>query len=216
MTLEELVAGFREVATASVADAVDKVAGKIGFLDQNIKPRINEKKICGPAVTILEGPTQEFVPPQHALDAIDEAEAGSVIVISVAGNSDVAVWGGLMTAGAVANKHEAAVLNGGVRDIVEIKRDYDFPVYSRAVSPGTTLGRIKTLAANVELPIGDVIINPGDIIVGDVDGVVVIPREHAEEILEMAKDIDVREAEQAKLIIESGSLRKGLAKYGRI
>ena len=127
MTLDELVAGFREVATASVADAVDKVAGKVGFLDQAIKPRINEKKICGPAVTILEGPTQEFVPPQHALDAIDEADAGSVIVISVAGSSDVAVWGGLMTAGAVANKHEAAVLNGGVRDIVEIKRDYDFP-----------------------------------------------------------------------------------------
>ena len=216
MTLEELVAGFREVATASVADAVDKVAGKTGFLDQSIKPRINEKKICGPAVTILEGPTQEFVPPQHALDAIDEAEAGSVIVISVAGDSEVAVWGGLMTAGAVANKHEAAVLNGGVRDIVEIKRDYDFPVYSRTVSPGTTLGRIKTLAANVELPIGDVIVNPGDIIVGDVDGVVAIPREHAEEILEMAREIDVREAEQAKLIISSGSLREGLAKYGRI
>ncbi|WP_319529613.1 RraA family protein [uncultured Cohaesibacter sp.] len=216
MTLDELVAGFRKVATASVADAVDQVAGKTGFLDQAIKPRINEKKICGPAVTILEGPTQEFVPPQHALDAIDEADAGSVIVISVADGSDVAVWGGLMTAGAVANKHEAAVLNGGVRDIVEIKRDYDFPVYSRTVSPGTTLGRIKTIAANVELPIGDVIINPGDIIVGDVDGVVVVPRQHAEEILAMSQEIDVREAEQAKLIIESGSLREGLAKYGRI
>ncbi|WP_114011764.1 RraA family protein [Cohaesibacter intestini] len=216
MTLEELVAGFRLVATASVADAVDKVAGKTGFLDNEIKPRINEKKICGPAVTILEGPTQEFVPPQHALDAIDEAEAGSVIVISVSGEAEVALWGGLMTAGAVANKHEAAVLDGGVRDLVEIKRDYDFPVYSRTISPGTTLGRIKTIAANVEVPFGDVMINPGDIIVGDVDGVVAVPREHAEEILAMAQDIDTREAEQAKLIIETGSLREGLAKYGRI
>lgn len=216
MDIKELVAGFREVATASVADAVDKVAGRTGFLPESIKPRINEKKIVGPAVTVLEGPSAEFVPPQHALDAIDEAEAGSVIVISTNGQAEVALWGGLMAAGAVANKHEAAVLDGGVRDIVEIKRDFDFPVFSRTVSPGTTLGRIKTIASNVEVAMGNVIVNPGDIIVGDVDGVVCVPREHAEEILEMSRDIDAREAEQARLIIESGSLREGLAKYGRI
>lgn len=216
MTLEELIAGFREVAIASCADAVDKVAGRTGFLPASIAPRINDKKIAGPAVTVLEGPTEETLPPQHALDAIDEAEAGSVIVISSNGTTDVALWGGLMTAGAVANKHEAAVLDGGVRDITEIRRDYDFPVYSRCVSPGTTLGRIKTIASNVEVAMGDVIVRPGDIIVGDVDGVVAIPREHAEEILAMAREIDAREAEQARLIIESGSLREGLAKYGRI
>ena len=216
MDIKELVAGFREVATASVADAVDKVAGRTGFLPESIKPRINEKKIVGPAVTVLEGPSAEFVPPQHALDAIDEAEAGSVIVISTNGQAEVALWGGLMAAGAVANKHEAAVLDGGVRDIVEIKRDFDFPVFSRVVSPGTTLGRIKTIASNVEVAMGTVIVNPGDIIVGDVDGVVCVPREHAEEVLEMSRDIDAREAEQARLIIESGSLREGLAKYGRI
>ncbi|WP_176248306.1 MULTISPECIES: RraA family protein [unclassified Sulfitobacter] len=216
MTLEQLIAGFRTVATASVADAVDKVAGRTGFLPAAFKPRINEAKIVGPAVTVLEGPTEEFLPPQHALDAIDEADAGSVIVISTNGTTDVALWGGLMTAGAIANKHEAAVLDGGLRDLVEIKRDFDFPVFSRCVSPGTTLGRIKTLASNVEVAMGDVIVRPGDIIVGDIDGIVCIPRDHAPEILAMAKEIDEREAEQAKLIIASGSLREGLAKYGRI
>ena len=216
MDTKDLVAGFRQVATASVADAVDKIAGRTGFLPAAIKPRINENKIVGPAVTVQEGPTEETVPPEHALDAIDASEAGSVIVISTNGTTDVAIWGGLMTAGAVANKLEAAVLDAGVRDIVEIKRDYDFPVYSRCVSPGTTLGRIKTLAANVEVAMGDVIVRPGDIIVGDVDGVVAVPREHAEAVLEMAREIDAREAEQARLIVESGSLREGLAKYGRI
>lgn len=216
MNTQDLVAGFRDVATASVADAVDKISGKTGFLPPSIKPRINEKKIVGPAVTVLEGPTDELLPPQHALDAIDDSEAGSVIVISTNGTTDVAVWGGLMTAGAVANKHEGAVLDGGVRDIVEIKRDYDFPVYSRCVSPGTTLGRIRTLAANVEVAMGEVVVHPGDIIVADVDGAVSVPREHAEAVLEMARDIDAREAEQARLIIESSSLREGLAKYGRI
>lgn len=216
MTLEDLVAGFRNVATASVADAVDKVAGKSGLLNPAIRPRINENKIVGPAVTVLEGPTDEFVPPQHALDAIDDADAGSVIVISTNGTVDVAIWGGLMAAGAVANKHEAAVLDGGIRDIVEIRRDYNFPVYSRTVCPGTTLGRAKTLASNIEVDMGGVIVHPGDIIVGDVDGVVAVPIAHAEDVLHMAQEIDAREAEQAKLIIESGSLKEGLAKYGRI
>ncbi|WP_305987872.1 RraA family protein [Roseibium sp. MMSF_3544] len=216
MELRDLIAGFRETATASVADAVDKIVGRKGYLDQAIKPRINDKKIVGPAVTVLEGPTDEFVPPQHALDAIDESEPGSVIVISISGDENVAVWGGLMTAGAVANKHEGAVLDGAVRDITEIRRDYDFPVYARSTSPGTTLGRHKTLAANEPVPVGDVIVHPGDIIVGDIDGVVVVPSDKAEEVLAMAREIDVREAEQAKLIMQAGSLREGLAKYGRI
>ena len=216
MKLEELIEGFRGTATASVADAVDKIAGKSGLLNHDIRPRINENKIVGPAVTVLEGPTDEFLPPQHALDIIDASDAGSVIVISTNGSVDVAVWGGLMTAGAVANKHEAAVLDGGVRDIVEIRRDYDFPVFSRTVCPGTTLGRAQTLAANVEVDMGGVIVHPGDLIVGDIDGCVVVPIAHAEAVLEMAREIDEREAEQARLIIETGSLKKGLEKYGRI
>ncbi|MCD2184647.1 RraA family protein [Rhizobium sp. GN54] len=216
MTQEELIAGFRNVATASVADAVDKIAGKGGYMDEAIKPRINDRRIVGPAVTILEGPTDEFLPPQHALDAIDESPAGSVICISVGEETNVAVWGGLMTAGAVANKHEGAVLDGGVRDITEIRRDYDFPVFSRSASPGTTLGRFKTLSANQPVRIGGVIVHAGDIIVGDIDGVVVVPKEHAAAVLTMAREIDERELEQAKLIITAGSLRGGLAKYGRI
>ncbi len=216
MTDQEIIEGFRHVATASVADAVDKIAGKRGYMDHTIKPRINEKRIVGPAVTVLEGPTDEFVPPQLALDVIDESEPGSVIVIAISGEADVAVWGGLMTAGAVANRHEGAVLDGGVRDITEIRRDYDFPVYARSASPGTTLGRHKTLDANVPVSVGDVIVHPGDLIVADIDGVVVVPEAHAAEVLEMAREIDAREAEQARLIIEAKSLREGLAKYGRI
>ena len=216
MDIKELVAGFRQVATASVSDAVDKIVGKTGFLPESIRPRTSEKKIVGPAVTVLESPTTDFLPPEHALDGLDEAEAGSVIVISTNGLAEIALWGGLMTAGAVANKHEAAVLDGGVRDIVEIQKDFSFPVFSRTVSPGTTFGRLKTIASNVEVAMGSVIVNPGDIIVGDADGIVCVAREYAEEVMQMAHEIDAREIEQARLIIESGSLREGLAKYGRI
>lgn len=216
MNLPDIVSAFQVVATASVADAVDKVCGKRGYLDEAIKPRINDKRIVGPAVTVVEVATDEFLPPQHALDLIDEAEAGSVICIAISGEADVAVWGGLMTAGAFANEHVGAVLDGGVRDIAEIRRDYDFPVFSRSISPGTTLGRHKTVASQVPAMIGGVMIHPGDIIVADIDGVVVVPRAHVEAVLEMAQEIDVRELEQAKLIVAERSLRKGLAKYGRI
>jgi regulator of RNase E activity RraA len=216
MALNELLEGFKAVATASVADAVDKIAGTRGYLDHTIVPRINSKRVIGPAATVLEGPAAEFVPPTHALDLIDEAPAGSVICIATGGEANLAVWGGLMTAGAVANNHVGAILDGGVRDIEEIRRDYDFPIFARAVSPGTTLGRFKTLASQVPIQIGGVWIHPGDIIVADIDGVVVVPQAHAEAVLEMARDIDRREYEQARLIIAERSLRQGLAKYGRI
>ena len=215
--MKELIDAFGQVAVASVADAVDKVCGHRGYLDSVIKPRINDRRICGPAATVLEAATDEFVPPQHALDLIDEAPAGSVIVISIeGGESEVAVWGGLMTAGAVANGHAGAVLDGGVRDLTEIRRDYGFPVYARSVSPGTTLGRYRTVASQVPVRVGGVMVHPGDIVVGDVDGVVIVPHAQAEAVLKMAQEIDERELEQAKLIIAEKSLRKGLAKYGRI
>ena len=186
MNIQALVAGSMKVATASVADAVDKLAGKRGYMDESIKPRINDKKVVGPAVTVLEGPTAEFVPPQHALDLIDSAEAGSLLVIGIGGEANVAVWGGLMTAGAHARGLAGAILDGGVRDVTEIRRDYGFPVYSRSESPGTTLGRFKTFGANVAVTCGGIEVNAGDIIVADIDGVVVVPRALAKEVLRLS------------------------------
>ena len=154
MDTQTLIESFNKVAVASVADAVDKVCGKRGYMASCIKPRINDKRICGPAATVLEAATDEFLPPTHALDLIDEAPHGSVIVISIMGGEpDVAVWGGLMTAGAVANQHVGAVLDGAVRDLVEIRRDYDFPVYARDVSPATTPVSYTHLAWEQESPV---------------------------------------------------------------
>lgn len=216
MYSKAIIEGFMKVSTASVSDAVDKIAKTRGFMDPAIKPRINDKKFVGPAVTILEGPTTEALPPQHALDAIDESPEGSVIVIAINAETNVAVWGGLMTAGAEVNGLAGAVLDGGVRDVTEIRRDSGFQVFARSVCPSTTVGRFKTLASNVPVICGGVNVNPGDLVVADLDGVVVVPKEHVEAVLKMAAEIEVREAEQARLIRASKSLRDGLAKYGRI
>ncbi|MEK3981588.1 RraA family protein [Psychrobacillus sp. FSL K6-2836] len=213
----EIIEQYKNISTASIADAVDQIVGKSGFMDFEVKPRINDRRIVGPAVTVKEVLTKEKVPPIHALEAVDESEAGSIIVIGVEGSpKDVAVWGGLMAAGAIANKLEGAILDAGVRDITEIKRDFDFPVFSRSVSPATTVGRYKTEALNVPVVCGGITVNPGDLIIADPDGVVVVPASSIVEVLEFSQDIEAREAEQAKLILSEKSLRKGIEKFNRI
>jgi len=213
---KHVIEQFHTVATASVADAVDQIVGVRGYMHHAIKPRINDAKVVGPAVTVLEGPTDEKVPPQHALDLIDASPEGSVMVIGIEGATDVAVWGGLMTAGAHVNGFAGAILDGGVRDVTEIRRDYDFPVYARSVSPGTTVGRYRTLDANVPVTCGDVVVQPGDLIVADIDGVVAVPQAHVDAVLALALEIEQKEAEQAAFIRETKSLKQGLAKYQRI
>jgi len=214
---QEIIDKFRTVASASVADAVDQLVGARGYMDYPIKPRINDKKVVGPAVTVKEVKTTESVPPSHALEAIDEAPEGSVVVIGIEGSDpNVAVWGGLMTAGAVARNLAGAILDAGLRDVTEIKRDFGFPVFSRTISPGTTVGRYKTEALNVPVQCGGILVRPGDLIVADADGVVVVPVDHVEEVLAKSLEIECREAEQTKYIREVRSLREGIARYNRI
>lgn len=208
------IQAYRSVTTASVADALWE-QGTSGHMTHDIKP-IFPVKIVGPAITVLEEPTTERQPPTHALELIDHCEPGSVIVISISGFRDVAIWGGIMTAGAVANGLEGAVLDGGVRDVEEIQRDYHFPVFSRSIVPSTTVGRFKSVASNVPVKVGGITVYPGDLMVGDRDGVVVVPSGMIEKVLQLALDIEKREQEQTKLIREAKSLIKGLEKYKRI
>jgi 4-hydroxy-4-methyl-2-oxoglutarate aldolase len=210
----EIIQAFRSITTASVADALWEL-GVAGHMSHEIKPFM-KVKIVGPAVTVLEEPTIERVPPSHALELIDNSAPGSVIVIGIDGFRNVAVWGGLMTAGAVVNGIEGAVLDGGVRDIEEIERDFGFPIFARSICPATTVGRFKTVAANEPVNVGEVTVNPGDLIVGDRDGVVVVPVGLVETVLKAAQDIEDREREQTRLIRETKSLLKGLEKYQRI
>jgi regulator of RNase E activity RraA len=216
MLTPDIIEGFRTVAIASVADAIDKVAGRRGYLHHGIKNRINARRMVGPAVTTLHAKTDAFLPPTLALDLIEESAAGSVIVIGAAGDTDLAFWGGIMTAGAAARGHAGALLAGGVRDVQEIQRDYDLPVFAPHVSPGTSLGRTATIARDIPVEVGGILVHPGDLVVGDVDGVCIVRPEHAAAVLGMAREIDAREAEQARLIMAERSLRQGLAKYGRI
>lgn len=215
---QTLFESFRQVAVGSVADAVDLISGRRGFMDHDVQARTVDTPFVGAAATLLYGPTEEVVPPTHALRLIDTAPAGSVIVVSIGGRQgapDVAVWGGLLTAGAVANGHVAAVVDGAVRDVREIRSDYGFPVSARGISPGSVVARFRTISSGEPVTCGGVLVNPGDIVVGDSDGVVVVPRAQAEMVLELARTIDVREKAQTRSITAAGSMRDGLVRAPR-
>lgn len=205
---------YRAVTTASVSDALS-LLGVGGTMSAAIKPAF-PARLVGPAVTVLEEPQEGAGAPEHALEAIDTSAAGSVVVIGIGGETEVAVWGGLMTAGATARGLAGAVLDGPVRDVEEIERDFGFPVFSRGVSPRTTVGRYRTVAAGVEVVCGGVAVSPGDLVVGDRDGVCVVPESAVDEVLRRAEEIEETERRTTARIAELGSIRQAVAELRRI
>jgi 4-hydroxy-4-methyl-2-oxoglutarate aldolase len=212
-----IIEGFRAVTTASVADAVDRVVKRPGFMSHEIKP-ILPVKIVGSAATVLERQVLEPQPPMHALETLDAAPPGAIIVIGMedpAGSRNVAVWGGLMATAAVTRRLGGAVLDAGVRDVEEIRR-MNFQVFSRSVIPASTVGRYGTVDRDVPVVCGGVRVHPGDVIVGDTDGVVVVPRDCAADVLTVAAEIEETERRMAEAIRRSGSIVRGLEEFKRI
>lgn len=228
MVSKDIIERFMNIASASVSDACEKVCGCRRWMDYEMRPRISDQKIVGPAVTVQEGPANgESCGPTHAFEAMDACkEPGSVMVISMANSDkDVALFGGIMASGAVANNFAGAILDGGLRDIEEIRRGQaegglyagkKFQVFSRSVSANTTLGKYKTLANNVPVMCGGIMVSPGDLIVADCSGVVAVPKDSIEEVLKVCEEIEATELLEAQLIIEQGSIKAGLDKFNRV
>jgi len=216
---EPLIAGFRGVTVASVADAVDTVAGKRGYLEHEFRPVV-EGVIVGRARTALVRPAKaEDATPvlatRHSVDMIDSAEPGEVAVIVMENGLNVAAIGGLMATAAKARDMAGMIIDGGVRDISEIRR-LSLPVYARSVTPASAVGRYASVMRDEPVWCGGVLIAPGDIIVAGEDGVVAVPRQHAEAVLKMAVEIDERESRMVPLIQRLRSLGEAIKKFNRI
>lgn len=213
---DPLVQGFSRLATASVSDAVDQVVGERGFMSHEIKP-VFRTRLCGRAVTVLAQPSAESQPPAMALEVIDTAEPGSILVIVMDGadGADIAAFGGIMCTGAVARGLGGAVFDGGCRDVAEIEA-MNFPVFARGIVPSTSVGRYINVSSNEPVLCGDVEVEPGDILVGDADGVVVVPHEHAAAVLRRAQELEAQEAETAQKVKELKSVRKAIEATRRI
>jgi len=186
---------FMKVSTANISDAMHRT-GEL----RRIK-HVSGKKMAGRATTVRTMPGDWAKP----VEAIDAAEEGGVIVIDAAGVGP-AVWGELATQSALQKKLSGVVVWGAVRDTEDIKKT-KLSVYSRRVTP--TAGEPRGLGEiNANITIDGVQIKPGDWIVGDRDGVVVIPQEKAVETANRAMDVLERENRIRKEIKEGSTLSR--------
>ena len=214
---DSLVEGFRLVEVSSVADAIEQLYGQRAYMSHNMRPLFTTK-FAGPAVTVLmkkEEHKEGAAASKGMLDAIDSAPAGSVYVMSVEGGEDIAGIGGLMAQGMKVRGLAGAIIDGAVRDLPQIKR-IQFPVYSMGVSPGTSINHYRFGGVNVPITCAGVKVNANDIIVADEDGVVVVPREHAAEILKRSQELDNTEHSMLPFIEKYKSIKDAVAKFGRI
>jgi regulator of RNase E activity RraA len=216
---DPLIAGFKQTYPASVSDAVELVTGKSGTMRHDMK-LVTGKAMVGRAVTSLarpappEGATPALAT-KHSVEMIDEAKPGEVGVIVMEGTLDIAAMGNLMGTAATVRGMAGMVLDGAIRDIWDIRR-MGLTVYARSATPRTAVGYYATVAKNVPVECAGVAVRPGDIIVADEDGVVVVPQERAEEVLKKAKEIDDRERGMFPFIRQHKSLQKAIELYGRI
>ncbi|TRZ69226.1 MAG: bifunctional hexulose-6-phosphate synthase/ribonuclease regulator [Methanothrix sp.] len=179
---EELVSILREVSTPNISDAMHRKGAM-----RDITPINIGVKIVGTAVTVqtFEGDWAKSV------EAIDVAGPGNVIVI-YNGSRYISPWGGLATLSSKNKGVEGVVIDGAVRDVDEI-RDLEYPVFASAITPNA--GEPKGMGEmNAEITCGGQTVRPGDYIVGDDCGVVVIPRERAYEIARRAKEVEKMES----------------------
>lgn len=217
--VDPLIAGFKKSYPASVSDAVELVTGKNGTMWHDMK-LVNGTPIVGRAVTTLVKPAspEQATPAlstKHSVEMIDNAEPGEVGVIVMEGTLDIAAMGNLMATAAKVRGMAGVVLDGAIRDVWDIRR-MGLTVYARSISPRTAVGHYATVAKNIPVECGGVTVRPGDIIVADEDGVVVVPRERAEEVLKKAQEIDDRERGMFPFIKQHKSLQKAIEAFNRI
>ncbi len=214
---DPLIEGFRQTEVASVADAIEQLYGKQNYMPHDMRA-LFKTKLAGPAVTVMmkkEEHKEGAAATQKMIEAIDTAPAGSVYVMVLEEGLDYGAIGGLMATAMKVRGLAGAIVDGSIRDLPQIQR-LQFPVYSRGVSPGTTIGHYRCVGINVPVTCAGVKVNPNDIITADEDGVVVVPREKAEEVLKKAQELDFREHSTYPFIERFKSLKEAVAKFGRL
>lgn len=149
--------------------------------------------VCGPAVTVLFAPSDRKGEPQDVYHhAIDNAPAGGVMVCE-ASCAAGSCSGELMSSGAKVNGLAATVVNGTVRDLAQV-RALDYPLFGTSPSPVGVTGKKEPKESQVPVTIGGVSVRPGDVILADVDGVVVIPKERLRDVADAADELGRNEA----------------------
>ena len=192
----ELIERYRNIPVPNIGDAMNRTAA----IGSEIRP-VNTAKLLGPAYTVRVQAGDNLM----FYYALDNAQPGDIIVVDGAGYTERALCGEIMVAMAKEKKLGGFVVDGAIRDWMEISKMTDFPVFCRSVVPN---GPYKNGPGEINVPvqIGGRIIHPGDILIGDGNGLVAVMPEESEDVLEAAKAVMLKEAGMMRRIAETGSL----------
>lgn len=213
MDEKELVERYEKVFTAAVNDVLREMNYVYQTLPNNIMPLRDEMKVAGVAFTLKGSKsldlTDEMIDRARMLQAITP---GSVCVWDTSNDDESAQWGEIMTLASMQRGCRGAVVDGGIRDTDRILK-LGFPVFCRYRSSNGMAGRFRMIGYQMPIRVGNVQIVPGDIIFGDIDGVIVIPRNIAKEVLIKAEAIRDNEV-GVKAMVTSGLSPVEVVKQG--
>jgi regulator of RNase E activity RraA len=214
---DALIADFRRVEVASVSDAIEQMTGKRMYMSHRMHPLFTTK-FAGFARTVLlkkdEGNTDPAAL-SGMLTAIDQGTADSVYVMVLENGEDIAGMGGLMGTAMAARGYAGAVIDGGVRDVAYLRK-IGFPVYATGIVPSTSVHHYRFAGSQIAVTCDGVPVNAGDIIAADSDGVVVVPRGKAQEVLTLAQQMDFKEHSMYAVIEQMKSIVEAVKKFGRL
>lgn len=203
-----------ETLSAFGVATIHEALGRVGLMRPYIRPVYSSAKLCGPAITVLLQPGDNWM--LHV--AAEQVQEGDVIVAGCTTESDDGFFGELLATSIRARGGRGLVIDGGCRDTAELE-DLDFPVFSRAIN---AKGTVKATLGSVNVPVvcANALVHPGDVVVADHDGVVVVPRDRVSDVVHAAqRREDNEEAKrqqfrQGQLGLDIYSMRDSLQNAG--
>ena len=207
---DPIVEAFAKLGTTPVSDALDR----LGLPGQafGIKPVDRSFALCGRAFTVRNEPMTAGHKGESVGDYIDDIPEGGIVVIDNGGRLDATVWGDILTIMASRNKLGGTVINGVCRDSNR-SLELNYPIFSRGTYMRTGKDRVRADEYNAPVSLGDIRVVPGDLILGDGDGIVVIAKEHEEAVLKAALEIDAAEERIRNEIMKGVRLDEAREKF---
>ena len=201
--------------TAVVSDALDQLGVRSQAMREYLRPLHTRCTFAGWARTISCADIYHIPdePYRIEIEAVDSLLPGEVAVIGTGQSTRNAPWGELLSTAAKARGARGAVVDGLVRDVGKIE-EIGFPVFAAGIKPVDSMGRGIVTAYNVPVECGEVLVQPGDFVFGDRDGIIVVPREMVRQTIELAADKVRRENSTRAELVDGAYLRDVFAKYG--
>lgn len=212
---EDLLERVGKLYTAVVGDTLDRMGYRNQIMLPQMRPLFVEARVIGYAFPVLAEKCSEVLPDPYRgeMEATDALKKDDVMVVDTCGEKLGAFWGELLSTRAVAKGARGAVIDGFTRDCTTIM-EMKFPVFITGISLADSAGRIHVTAYNVPVVCAGVKVNPGDIVFGDFDGVVVIPKEIDEEAISRAEEKVETENKVREELQKGASVSTVYEKYG--